>query len=152
MVSILPLTSISSSSLSKPLSTVPNSPATICLPVTLMFDSFLSPLARFKYLAIISFSFLFFFFFFWFAIQWTSRDGKIRQTASSFLLLLLHIWSRLLAEIRWSACIWIYQRILRVSFYGTDSGFYIYHLVVWSDFYSLHIYQWITFPTLSFFV
>ena len=37
----------------------------------------------------------------------------------------------------------------RASHFETDSGLYIYHLSVWSNFNLLHNSQWITFPTQS---
>ena len=54
-----------------------------------------------------------------------------------------------LVEIRWSVCISKSQSSLYLSFSRTDSGLCIYHLFVWSNFYFLHNFPWITFPTQS---
>ena len=59
MVSTYLPISHSSSFLSKPLRTVPITPITIGITVTLMFNSFLSYLVRSKYLSIFSFSLIF---------------------------------------------------------------------------------------------
>ena len=56
MVSILPPISDPFSPLSKPSRTIPSTPITIGITVLLMFYSFLSSLARSKYLAHFSFS------------------------------------------------------------------------------------------------
>ena len=47
--------------------------------------------------------------------------------------LLTVIRSSLRAGIKWSVYISKSQRILCVSFSGTDSGLYIYHLILWSN-------------------
>ena len=54
-----------------------------------------------------------------------------------------------LAEIWWSVCISKFQRTLWFSFSRTDSGLYIYHFFVWSNFSFLHNSQCITFPAQS---
>ena len=118
IVSICPLISNSSNSLSKPLETVPSSPITIGSTATLMFNSFLSYLTWSKCLSLFSlsliftlwstdmaksiilqvlffsfflffFSFLFFFFLFFYSILFFS----------------IITWSDLLSEIRRSVCI-----------------------------------------------
>ena len=43
-----------------------------------------------------------------------------------------------LAEIRWFVCIKKFQRILVISFSRMDSSFWIYHLIVWSNFNFMH--------------
>ena len=62
------------------------------------------------------------------------------------------IKSALLAEIRWSACVWKSHRILCVIFTRTESALCIYNVVVCFNFTFLHNSQWISFPTQSFLV
>ena len=64
---------------------------------------------------------------------WFSANGPIGREGHLFLLIITR--SRLLARIMWSICISESLRILCVSFSWTDSGFCIYHLVVWSKFF-----------------
>ena len=68
MVSIRPPTSKSSSPFSNTLATVPNSPITIGIIVTFMFHSFLSSLARSRYLFFFSLSLNF--------ILWSAGTAK----------------------------------------------------------------------------
>ena len=82
VVSIRPPISSSSSSLSKPLETVPSVPTTIGITVTLMFYSFLSYLARYKYSFFLSFSLIF--------TLWSAFFS---------LFLLITIWPGLLSRI-----------------------------------------------------
>ena len=93
LVSTRPQTSKSSSPFSNPLVTVPNGPITIGIIVTCMFHSFFNSLARSRYLSLFSHSFSF--------ILWSA--GTAKSTIfhfSFFLLLLIIIWSGLLAEMR----------------------------------------------------
>ena len=76
------------------------------------------------------------------------RDGKVHHSKGSLFLLTLTRFGRL-AEIRWSVCISKSERSLRVSFFRTDSGLCLYHLIVWSNLNFLHNSQWITFLTQS---
>ena len=83
-----------------------------------------------------------------------SRYSKVDNFASSlffsfFFFLLITIRSSLLAEIRWFACMSKSHRCLCVSFSRTTAGLCIYHLLVWSNFNFLHIFQWITLPIQS---
>ena len=66
-----------------------------------------------------------------------------------FFFLLINTRSCHLVRIRWSLYILKYQRILWVSFSRTDSGFFIYHLSVCSNFKLLHNSLWITFSNKS---
>ena len=102
--------------------------------VTFMFHSFFYPLVRSRYLSFSSFSFNF--------ILWSAKQ-QIRDSASS----LLYTMSGRQAEIRWSVYISKSQSSLCVSFSRTDSGLYIYHLFVCSNFNFLHNSHWITLPT-----
>ena len=95
MVSTRPPTSKSSSPFSNPLVIVPNTPITIGIIVTFMFHSFLSSLARSRYLSFISHSFSF--------IQWSAGTAKSTILQVLFFLLII-IRSGLLAEIWWSVC------------------------------------------------
>ena len=63
-----------------------------------------------------------------------------------FLLLLISTRSGLHTEIRWSICVSGSQIILCISFSWMDSSLCMNHLVIWSNFNSLHNSQWITFP------
>ena len=76
-------------------------------------------------------------------------NSTIRQVLSFFFII---IRSGRLAEISRSVCMSKSQRSLCVSFSRTDSGSYIYHLFVWSNFNFLYNSQWITLPTKSFLV
>ena len=137
MVSARHPISNSSNPLFKSKKTVPSAPLTIGITVTFMFHSFFSSLARSKYM------YLFLFCFLWFSH--CDPQGRQSPPFGSFSLLIIS-WSSLLASIRWSISILKPQRILRVSFSQTDSGFCIYHLVVWPNFNCFHDSQWITFP------
>ena len=53
-----------------------------------------------------------------------------------------------LTEIKWSVCITKSQSFC-VLFFRTDSGLWIYHLFIWSNFSFRHNSQWITLPTQS---
>ena len=64
-----------------------------------------------------------------------------------FFFLLINIRSSLPAGTERSVCISKSQRTLCASFAKTDSGLWIYHFVIWSNFNISHKYQWITFPT-----
>ena len=67
----------------------------------------------------------------------------------SFYNFLVMTRSCLLAGIRLSVCVSKSQRNLCITFSRTDSGWWIYHLVVWSNLNLLHDSQWITFKTHS---
>ena len=58
-ISFRPLFSECFCLLSRPLENVPSAPIIICITVTRMSDSFLSPLAMFKYFSLFSFSLIF---------------------------------------------------------------------------------------------
>ena len=135
VVSIHPPISNSYSLLLKPLETAPSASVTIGITVTLMIHSFLSSLARSTYLLI--FSFL--------------LGGPLRRQNPLYgrfpVFFLIITRSGLLARCKLSTCISKSRRILCVSFFRTDSGLYICHLVVWSNLNFLHNSQWITFPT-----
>ena len=61
--------------------------------------------------------------------------STIRQVVFMYLFLLQTlIRSRRLSGIRWFVCISKSQRIVCVSFSGTNSGLCIYHLFIWSNF------------------
>ena len=75
-----------------------------------------------------------------------SRDSKVDNFAIFFFII---IRSVLRAEIRWSVCMSKSNRNLYVPFSRTGAGLCIYHLLVWSIFNFLHIFQWITLPTQS---
>ena len=132
MVSTRPPTSKSSSTFSNPLVTVPNAPITIGIIVTCMFHSFLSSLARSRYLSH-SFSF----------ILWSAGTAKstILQVLFFFFFLLIIIKSGFLAGFRWSVCILKSYRSLYESFSRTGAGLCLYHLLVWSNLNFLHISQ-----------
>ena len=87
-----------------------------------MFHTFFSSLARSKYFSFFSHSFSF--------IMWSA--GIEKSTVLQVLSFFIIIRSGLLAEIRWSVCMSKSHRSLRVSFFRTDAGLCIYHLLVWS--------------------
>ena len=97
------LISKSSSRCTNPLMTVPSALITIGITVTFMFHSFLSSLARSKYLSLFSLSFSF--------TLWTAGTSKspIRQVLFSFLLTVTR--SGHLAENKWSVCVLKSERI-----------------------------------------
>ena len=70
------------------------------------------------------------------------RDGQVHYSVG-FLLLIITT-SVLLAEIMCSVCFSKSQKILRISFSRTDSGLWVYQLVVESNFNFLHNSYWIT--------
>ena len=140
IVSTHPPTSKSSRPFNNPLITVPNAPITIGTIVTFIFHSFLSSLARSRYLSFFSLSFRF--------ILWSAGTAKSTILQILFLLLII-MRSGLLAEIRWSVCMSKSHRSLCESFSRTGAGLCIYHLFVWSNWNFLHISQWITLPTQS---
>ena len=112
---------------------------------------FFSSLARSWYL---SFFFAFFQFY-----SVACRDGKVLNSGRSLSLsfffsffLLTITRSGRLVEIRLSVFITKSQRTFYFSFSRTDSGLWIYHLLVWSNVNFLHNSQLITLPTLSYLV
>ena len=123
-----------------PLETVPGTPTTIDITVTLMLHRFffhfsgkvrvfVSLLAFFDFLSVLH------------------QDGKFLWITSSFFLLFNTKPCLCLTGIKWSTCISKSQRILYVSLSGTDSGLWMYHLAVWSNFNFLHNSQGITLLT-----
>ena len=132
MLSTHVLISVSSNPTINPLATLPRAPIRIGITVTFMFHSFFNSLARSKYLSFFSLSFNF--------TLWSA--GTAKSTILFFLLIIT--WSGRQAEIRWSVCVSKSQRILCVSFSGTDSVLSIYHLFIWSKLNFLHNSQWIT--------
>ena len=122
MVSTRPPTSKSSRPFNNPLVTVPKASITISIIVTFMFHSFFNPLARSRYLSLFSHSFNF--------ILWSAGIAKstiLQIFFFFFFFLLIIIRSGLLAEMRWSVCIWKSHRSLCVSFSRTDAGYYYYY-------------------------
>ena len=130
MVSTRPLISKSSSRCTNPLVTVPRTPTTTGITVTLMFHNFFSFLARSRYSSFFSLSFNF--------PMWSAgwANSETRQVLSLFLLTIT--WSGRLVEIKWSVYISKSLRILCVSSSRTNS-MCIYHLFVWSNFNFWHI-------------
>ena len=79
-----------------------------------------------------------------------SRDSKVDNFAISlFFFLLIIIWSALLVEIQCSVCMSKSNRSLYLLFCRTDTGLFIYHLLVWSNFNFWHISLCITLPAQS---
>ena len=140
MVSTRSLISKSSIPFINSLVTVPKAPVTISIIVTFMFHSFFNSVARSRYLSFYSLCFNF-------TLWSTGRAKSIILQVLYFLCIIIR--SGRLAEIRWSICVSKYPRSLCVSFSRTDSGLYIYHLFVWSNFNFLHNSQWITLSTQS---
>ena len=107
-----------------------------CITVILTFHSFLSSLARLKYLPLFSFSLIFYF--------GVHKDGKVFYRAS-FLFCLLSV-----GLVFWPGLgdLFVCQnsRELHVSHWLRRG---IYDLIVWSNFSLLLSSQWITFPTHS---
>ena len=98
MFSTRPLISMSSSSFTKPLVTVPKAPITIGLTVTFMFHSFFFQFPSKAEVLI----FLFTFFQIYSVV---SQNSRIHNSASSLFFLLIIIRSCHLAEMIWSVCI-----------------------------------------------
>ena len=91
MILVCPLISNSSSTLSKPLGSIPSTPTTISITVIFMFHSFFSSLVRFKYLSLFSFSYIFT------LPSWWMAKSTIQQVLN-FLLIITR--SGLLVQIR----------------------------------------------------
>ena len=89
--------------------------------ITLIFNSLLRSLARFKNFSFFSFSLIFF--------LWSAETAK--PTIRHVLFFLFFF---LLIITRWSVCISKSQKMLRVSFSWMNSGLYKYHLDVWANF------------------
>ena len=139
MVSTRRLTFKSSSPCTNHLMTVPRALTTIGVTVTFMFQSFSVLLqGPGTYFSFRPPSVL-------------SCGPLVRQSPlfDRFSFLLTITRSSSLAEIRWSVCISKSQRIVYILFSRTDSGLYIYHLLVWSNLNFLHNSQGITLPTRS---
>ena len=111
-------------------------PITIGITVTFMFHSVFSSLARSKYLSIILLSFIF-------SLQSAGTAKSIKWQVPFFSLFVFSMitWSSLLVGIKRSICISKSQRMFLVSFCKTDSGLFIYHLVIWSKFNYYHYYS-----------
>ena len=93
-----------------------------------LFNSFLSSLAKSKYLSLFPFSLIF--------------NGPPERQSSldgKFSIFFIRYKSGLKARIRWSVRISNSQRNLCISFSKTLSGFYMYHFVVWWN-YSYHYF------------
>ena len=132
-----PVISNSSSPCTNLLVTVPRAPITIGINITFLFYSLFSSLARSMYLSLFLFSSNF--------TLWSVGSAKSTILQVLFFWLLI-IRSGRLAEIRY---LLVSQNPIGVcvTFSGTDVGFCLYHLFVWSDFSSWHNSQWITLPT-----
>ena len=113
-----------------PLVIVPKAPIRIGTIITFMFHSFFKSLARSRYLSFILLSFRF--------ILWSAGPAKSTILQILFYLLII-IRSGVLAGIRWSICMLKSRRSLCMSFSRKGAGFYIYHLLVWSNLNFLHI-------------
>ena len=132
IVSTRPPTSKSSRPFNNPLVIVRKAPITIGSIVTFMFHSLFNSLARSRYLSFFSHSFRF-------ICGPPGQQSRQVCKFSFFLLLLIIIRSGLLAEIRWSVCMSKTNRSLCASFSRTGARWYIYHLLVWSNFPLDHI-------------
>ena len=134
MVSVRPPISNCSRPLTKTLGTIFNAPVTVSINVTFMFHNFFNILVTSKNLSLFL---LFEIFDMWSAETALYSAGIYFFFFPFFFLfffLLISTRSGRLIGIRWSVCISKSQRNLNVSFSRTDSGFYIYHLPVWSNF------------------
>ena len=140
IVSTRPPTSKSSMPFNNPLVIVPKAPITIGTIVTFMVRSFSIPS---KVEVLIP---LFTFFQFY---SMVSRDSKVYNWANYLFFLSIIIRSGLLAEIKWSVCMSKAHRSVCLSFSWTGAGLSICHLLVWSNFNSLHISKRITLPNQS---
>ena len=121
-------------------------PTTTGITFTLLFFSFLIFLARSNYLSLFSISLIFTL---WSAGTAKSTIHQVLFLLLFFCLMLIFTRSSLLVGIRLSVCFSKSLRILCISFFRTDSGLCIYHLVVWSDFNFFRNSQWISFSTQS---
>ena len=135
MVSTRPLIS---KSCTNPLVIVPKAPITIGITVSFVFHSFFSSLARSWYLS-----------FFWLSFNftlWSAGTAKFTIRQVFFLLFLFFYWLSLGLVVRPRfGDLFVSQN----PFSLTDSGLYIYHLFVWSNFNFLHISLWINLSTQS---
>ena len=111
---------------------------------------FFCSLARFRYSSLISLSFIF--------TLKPGQDNKVHYSVGSllffsfFFFLVAITWSGHLAEIRCSVCISKSLGNLCVSFSRTDFGFWVYHLLVWSNLNFFYNSQWNTFCAQSYLV
>ena len=143
MVSTCLLISKSSSPCTNPLVSVLRAPIITDITVTFMFHSFFNSLARLSYLSLFLFSFS--------LTLWST--GTAKSTIWHIIFFLSTITrSGCLTEIKWSFCISKIPEKFCVSFSRTDSGLWIYHLFVWSNFNFLHKSLWITLSTQSYLV
>ena len=143
MVSTRPLISKSSCPFTSPLGIVMKAPITIGIPVTFLFHSSFSSLARSRSLTLFKLSFNF--------IPSSAWTAKFHIQQVLFLLLTITRYGRL-AEIWWSVRIGKTQRTLYVSFSNTYFVLCIRHLIVWSNLnftIKLHNSQWIVFAPQS---
>ena len=136
MVSTHPPISKSSSPFNNLLVTVPKTPITIGIIVTIMFHSLSIPWqGSGTYLSLHILSVLF-----------CGQSGQQSRQFCKYSFF-RKVW--FLAEIRWSVCMSKSPRSLCLSFSRTAAGLCIYHLFVCSNLNFLHFSQWITLPTQS---
>ena len=140
MVSTYPLIFKSSNPFTNLKGTAPSAPVTISITVIFMFYNFFLVLSQGLDIYL-SFRFLLIF------LCGLPRQQSPLSGRFSFWLIISR--SDRLAKISSSVCISKSQKSLCVSFSRTDSGLYIYHLFMWSNFDFLHKSQWMTLPTQS---
>ena len=128
---------------SKPFRTVQRAPTTICIVIIFMFRG------RGLTLCLSPSVCLCFHLFLKFSHNLQSEEQNPLDGKYIFLSSLINTRSGRLAGIRLSVCFLKSQRNLCVSFSRTDSGLFIYLLVVCSNLNFLHNSQWIIFPTQS---
>ena len=113
IVSTCSPTSKSTRPSNNPLVTVPRAPITIGIIVTFMFHSFLNSLVRSRNLSFFSHSISF--------IWWSAGTAKLIILQIPFFIIIIIIRSGLLAEIKWSMCMWKSHRSLCILFYSLES-------------------------------
>ena len=109
----------SSSPGTNPLVTVPRAPITTDIIFTFMFHNYFTSLAKSSYLFLFSL----------FSILFYGPMGQQSPQFCKFSFFVILIRSNRLAEIWWYVYISICQRSLCVSFFWTDSGLSLYHLL-----------------------
>ena len=139
IVSTRPVISKSSSPCNNPLVTVPRAPITIGNTFTFMFHIFFQFPSKKEILIL-----LFAFFQFYSVVCW---DSKVHNSTNSFTFFCWLSWGLVIWPRLGDPFVSQNPRSLCVSFSRTDSGFYIYHLFVWSNLNFLHNSHWITIPT-----
>ena len=117
MVSICPPISTSSSPLSRPLGTIPSTPVTTVISITLRFYCFLSCQAKSKNLFLILFSLIF-------TLESTGMAKSTIQQVLFFMLIIIR--PDLLVGISWSVCISKSERIFYISFSKMNSDLCMY--------------------------